>query len=437
MLETVKCHIEKKFPFLIGKKILVACSGGIDSVVLARILKELKFNISLAHCNFSLRGIESDEDEKFVISIANKLSIPVFNTKFDTKQFKEINKVSIQMAARELRYHWFDELCKKHSFDFIATGHHLDDEIETFLINLTRGTGIRGLIGIPETNHKVIRPLLMISRNDIYEYAIKNNITWREDQSNADTDYLRNKFRLNVIPSLKQTNTNFLKGFQKTTTHLKTSLSLVNDYTELIKKLVFIVKETSIEIDILKLKGLPNTNYLLYELLFPYGFTNWEDIIDLLDAQTGKKIFSKKYRLLKNRNFLILDQKSQINIKSHFYINEGDKILKKPFFLSINKVEEILDYTLNNLYLDFDKLVFPLKLRPWEDGDYFFPFGMKGKKKLSKFFKDEKLSLISKEKIWVLLSENNIIWVVGMRSDARFKVDDETKHILKITYSEK
>lgn len=416
---------------------LVACSGGIDSIVLARILKELKFNISLAHCNFSLRGIESDEDEKFVISIADKLSIPIFNTKFDTKQFKEINKVSTQMAARELRYHWFDELCKKHSFDFIATGHHLDDEIETFLINLTRGTGIRGLIGIPETNHKVIRPLLMISRNDIYEYAIKNNITWREDQSNADTDYLRNKFRLNVIPSLKQTNTNFLKGFQKTTTHLKTSLSLVNDYTELIKKLVFIVKETSIEIDILKLKGLPNTNFLLYELLFPYGFTNWGDIIDLLDAQTGKKIFSKKYRLLKNRNFLILDQKSQINIKSHFYINEGDKILKKPLFLSINKVEEILDYTPNNLYLDFDKLVFPLKLRPWEDGDYFFPFGMKGKKKLSKFFKDEKLSLISKEKIWVLLSENNIIWVVGMRSDARFKVDDETKHILKITYSEK
>jgi tRNA(Ile)-lysidine synthase len=437
LLETVKCHIEKKFPFLIGKNILVACSGGIDSVVLVRILKELKFNISLAHCNFSLRGIESDEDEKFVISIADKLSIPIFNTKFDTKQFKEINKVSTQMAARELRYHWFDELCKKHSFDFIATGHHLDDEIETFLINLTRGTGIRGLIGIPETNHKVIRPLLMISRNDIYEYAIKNNITWREDHSNTDTDYLRNKFRLNVIPSLRQTNTNFLKGFQKTTTHLKTSLSLVNDYMELIKKLVFILKETSIEIDILKLKGLPNTNYLIYELLFPYGFTNWGDIIDLLDAQTGKKIFSKKYRLLKNRNFLILDQKSQINIESHFYINEGDKILKKPLFLSINKVEEILEYTPNNLYLDFDKLVFPLKLRPWEDGDYFFPFGMKGKKKLSKFFKDEKLSLISKEKIWVLLSENNIIWVVGMRSDERFKVDDETKHILKITYSEK
>jgi tRNA(Ile)-lysidine synthase len=341
------------------------------------------------------------------------------------------------MAARELRYHWFDELCKKHSFDFIATGHHLDDEIETFLINLTRGTGIRGLIGIPETNHKVIRPLLMISRNDIYEYAIKNNINWREDHSNTETDYLRNKFRLNVIPSLKQVNTNFLKGFQKTTTHLKTSLSLLNDYMELIKKLVFIVKETSIEIDILKLKGLPNTNYLLYELLFPYGFTNWEDIIDLLDAQTGKKIFSKKYRLLKNRNFLILDQKSQINIESHFYINEGDKTLKKPLCLSINKVDKILSYTPNNLYLDFDKLVFPLKLRPWEDGDYFFPFGMKGKKKLSKFFKDEKLSLISKEKIWVLLSENNIIWVVGMRSDERFKVDDETKHILKITYSEK
>ena len=437
MLDTVKCHIENKFPFLEGKKLLVACSGGIDSVVLTRILKELSFNISLAHCNFSLRGIESDEDEKFVTSIADKLSIPIFKTKFDTKYFKETNKVSTQMAARDLRYHWFDKICKKHSFDFIVTGHHLDDEIETFLINLTRGTGIRGLIGIPETNHKVIRPLLTISRNAIYDYAIKNNIIWREDPSNADTNYLRNKFRLDVIPSLKQTNDNFLKGFQKTTNHLKTSLSLVNDYMELIKKLVLTIKETSIEIDISKLKGLPNTNFLLYELLFPYGFRSWEDIVDLLDAQTGKKIFSKKYRLIKNRNFLILDQKKATNNENHFYINQGDKILKKPLFLSINKVDEILDYTPNNLYLDFDKLVFPLKLRTWNDGDYFFPFGMKGKKKLSKFFKDEKLSLISKEKIWVLLSENNIVWVVGMRSDERFKVNNETKQILKITYSEK
>ena len=437
MLETVKCHIEKNFPFLIGKKILVACSGGIDSVVLARLLKELKYNISLAHCNFSLRGNESDADEKFVISLADKLSIPIHNKKLDTEHFKKANKVSTQMAARELRYRWFDELCKKHSFDFILTGHHIDDEIETFLINLSRGTGIKGLIGIPETNHKVIRPLLTLSRNDIYEYASKHNISWREDSSNETTDYLRNKFRLEVIPNLKETNANFLMGFKKTTTHLKSSLSLVSDYMELIKKLVLTIKKASIEIDIAKLKDLPNTDFLLYELLSPYGFTSWNDISNLLNAQSGKQIYSEKYRLLKNRDGLILAEKTEIKNEHIYYINKGDTILKSPFLCNITQVDKVLELSPNNLYVDFEKLVFPLKLRLWKDGDYFFPSGMKGKKKLSKFFKDEKLSLISKEKIWVLLSENNIIWVVGMRSDERFKVDDETKNILKITYSEK
>ena len=437
MLDIVKSHIKKKFPFLIGKKLLVACSGGIDSVVLARLLKELKYNISLAHCNFSLRGNESDADEKFVISLADKLSIPIHHKKLDTEHFKKANKVSTQMAARELRYRWFDELCKKHSFDFILTGHHIDDEIETFLINLSRGTGIKGLIGIPETNHKVIRPLLTLSRNDIYEYASKHNISWREDSSNETTDYLRNKFRLEVIPNLKETNANFLMGFKKTTAHLKSSLSLVSDYMELIKKLVLTIKKASIEIDIAKLKDLPNTDFLLYELLSPYGFTSWNDISNLLNAQSGKQIYSEKYRLLKNRDGLILAEKTKIKNEHIYYINEGDTILKSPFLCNITQVDEVLELSPNNLYVDFEKLVFPLKLRLWKDGDYFFPSGMKGKKKLSKFFKDEKLSLIAKEKVWVLLSENSILWVVGMRSDGRFKVDDKTKHILKITYSEK
>ena len=433
LLTNFKNHISNTFPALKGKKILIACSGGLDSVVLSRLFKELNYDISLAHCNFSLRGKESDEDEKFVILLADKLSIPIFNKKFNTKAYKIKHKLSTQVAARQLRYQWFEEVCTEHSFDYLATAHHLDDDLETFLINLSRGTGLRGLIGIPLINDKIIRPFLNFPRADILHYAKEKNSSWREDSSNQTSDYLRNKLRIEVIPRLKEVDHNLLNGFHQTQKYLNDSMALVNDYMALIKNLVVDETEDGFEIDVLKLQDLPNTNALLYELLAPFGFTAWDDISDLLTAQSGKQIFSESHRILKNRKSLLLVENSFVHNEETYTIKESDTGIDTPINLKIEQVDKTSDYTPSIVYLDLQKLNFPLQLRKWREGDSFYPFGMKGKKKLSKFFKDEKLSLVAKEKTWVLTSGNHIVWIVGMRSDHRFKVENQTKKILKIT----
>jgi len=433
LLINFKNHISNTFPALKGKRILIACSGGLDSVVLSRLFKELNYDISLAHCNFSLRGKESDEDENFVILLADKLSIPIFNKKFNTKAYKIKHKLSIQVAARQLRYQWFAEVCAEHSFDYLATAHHLDDDLETFLINLSRGTGLKGLIGIPLINDKIIRPFLNFPRADILQYAKENNCPWREDSSNQTSDYLRNKLRIEVIPRLKEVDHNLLNGFHQTQKYLNDSMALVNDYMTLIKNLVVSETEDGFEIDVLKLQDLPNTNALLYELLAPFGFTAWDDLSDLLTAQSGKQIFSESHRILKNRKSLLLVENNFVRNKATYTIKESDTGIDTPINLKIERVDKILGYTPSIVYLDVQKLSFPLQLRKWREGDSFYPFGMKGKKKLSKFFKDEKLSLIAKEKTWVLSSGNQIVWIVGMRSDHRFKVENQTKKILKIT----
>jgi len=433
LLINFKNHISNTFPALKGKRILIACSGGLDSVVLSRLFKELNYDISLAHCNFSLRGKESDEDENFVILLADKLSIPIFNKKFNTKAYKIKHKLSIQVAARQLRYQWFAEVCAEHSFDYLATAHHLDDDLETFLINLSRGTGLKGLIGIPLINDKIIRPFLNFPRADILQYAKENNCPWREDSSNQTSDYLRNKLRIEVIPRLKEVDHNLLNGFHQTQKYLNDSMALVNDYMTLIKNLVVSETEDGFEIDVLKLQDLPNTNALLYELLAPFGFTAWDDLSDLLTAQSGKQIFSESHRILKNRKSLLLVENNFVRNKATYTIKESDTGIDIPINLKIERVDKILGYTPSIVYLDVQKLSFPLQLRKWREGDSFYPFGMKGKKKLSKFFKDEKLSLIAKEKTWVLSSGNQIVWIVGMRSDHRFKVENQTKKILKIT----
>jgi tRNA(Ile)-lysidine synthase len=434
MIKRLKDHIESSFPFLEDKQLLITCSGGVDSVVMSYLFKSLNYKFSIAHCNFSLRGEESDLDEEFVSDLADKLSVPVFKNTFDTRSFADKNNISIQMAARELRYDWFKSLIQEHSIDYILTAHHLDDDLETFFINLSRGTGLRGLTGIPEINDRIIRPLLIFHKKEIMDFAIAKDLKWREDQSNAQTDYLRNQVRHELIPEFLKLNDSALMNFRRTKDHLNDSIGLIDDYLLLISNLICKENQDGIYIDIDNLKDLTHTQALLYELLSPYGFTAWEDIADLLNAQSGKTIYSFSHRLIKDRNHLILSDIERADDLNEFIIVESDEEVYSPIHLTMEAVKSIGNKSKRSIFIDKGKVNYPLKIRTWKEGDSFYPFGMEGKKKLSKLFKDEKLSLLAKEKIRVLLSNDQIVWVVGLRPDDRFKVDDSTKEIIKITW---
>ncbi len=427
-----KKHIAQKFPVLTQQKILLACSGGVDSMVLAQLLLDSKYNFAIAHCNFKLRDAESDEDEHFVINWAKIHSVEVFTVAFQTKEYAKSKGISTQMAARELRYAWFYELAEKYQLDYIATAHHLDDDLETFLINLSRGSGIKGLLGIPAVNNKIIRPLLPFTQEEILQFAHQKGITWREDSSNQTNDYLRNTLRHNVIPQFKEVTPQLTRHFLKTKQHLVQTNHLVEDYISLIQHWVVEEKDKEIYLDIEKLTKLPHTQALLYELLAPFGFTNWEDVNHLLEAQSGKFVLSEKFRLLKDRGVLIISERKKETEEKQFLISEEINEISHPFSMRLEKVSTLNKTEPNTVFIDNSLLKYPLILRKWQEGDYFYPFGMKGKKKISKFFKDEKLSLAEKEKAWVLSSENKIVWIVGYRLDNRFKVTDKTHQIVKI-----
>jgi tRNA(Ile)-lysidine synthase len=430
-------HINTHFSFLKDKKLLIAISGGLDSVVLTHLLDQLNFTISLAHCNFRLRGKNADQDEGFVKNLAKQLQVPVFTRSFETETIAKQEKLSIQLAARKLRYDWFNELVKEHKLDYILTAHHADDNLETFLINTIRGTGLDGLTGIPKKNENIIRPLLPFSREQIEKYAEDNNITWREDSSNAETKYLRNKIRHDVIPILKELNPSLLTSFSQTIEHLKGSRQIIDDIITSVKKTAVIPAQAGIQkFKIENLKKLNNPKAYLYELLKQYGFTEWNDVTDLLETQSGRQVLSKTHRLVKDRDFLLLTELLSAKAEGKEYkIAEKEEYFEVDDFkikLRDSKIRNPKSEIRNLIYIDKDKLKFPLTVRKWKNGDYFYPFGMQGKKKLSKFFKDEKISLLQKEKIWLLCSENQIVWVIGKRLDNRYKITETTKNILKI-----
>jgi tRNA(Ile)-lysidine synthase len=435
MLNRLKQHIDDNLAFLKGKKLLIACSGGLDSVVMTHLFKGLGYEMGLAHCNFSLRGEESDEDEVFVTDLAENLDIPSYVEKFETKEYAKDRKLSVQMAARELRYLWFDEILLDFNYDFLLTAHHADDNLETFLINLSRGTGLRGLTGIPEHTDGLVRPILPFSRAEILAYAKEKKYIWREDSSNSKIDYLRNALRHEVIPPLKKQIPKLLRNVQKTQSHLGESESLLEDYLVLIKQLVVEEREEGHAINISKISNLPNTDALLYELLYPFGFTAWPDISELLQAQSGKYIVSASHRLLKDRDLLLLTEIPSEERIEQLEIPETTERIEDPVPLIFSSVNNKVANTTKEIYVDADTLSYPLKIRRWLKGDYFHPIGMKGKKKLSKYFKDEKLSLVAKEKIWLLCSGDQIVWVIGHRADDRFKVKPETTRIISIRTS--
>ncbi len=435
MEKAFKNEIKSQFPYLSNSKILLAVSGGVDSVVLAHLCKIAKLDFTLAHCNFNLRDEESDADEDFVAALAKKMNLALFVENFDTEQYAKDNSLSIQMAARDLRYEWFEELRLKHQFDFILTAHHANDSLETFFINLIRGTGLEGLSGINADSNYIIRPLLNFSRKEILAYAEENKISWREDSTNASTKYLRNKIRHELVPVLEEINPQFLETFLKTQSHLKENEELIEDYLSLLYPKIIGKTEYGYSLDINYLKKVPNSSAILYQLLKSFGFTEWNDVYHLLDAQPGKMVFSTSHRLIKDRDYLLLTEIDKTEDKVYKIAKNEDFAMLPMGTFSFSEVKEINEKASNCIYIDPEKLEFPLTVRKWQQGDIFYPFGMKGKKKLSDFFKDKKLSLPEKENSWLLCSGEKIVWVINQRADRRFSITSSDQKIIKITFS--
>ena len=435
MLTKFQNHIAQNLSQLKDKKLLLAISGGIDSMVLLDLFYKLRFDICIVHCNFQLRGKESDADEMLVSETCQDRFIHYFIESFDTLEFAKENKLSIQLAARKLRYDWFQEIISL-GFDYVLTAHHLDDNVETFLINFTRGTGLEGLTGIPAQNGNIIRPLLPFSREEIENYANENKIQWREDLSNASDKYFRNKLRHNIVPILKELNTGFLDSFQNTLHHLQQAESLVEDASELVYEKVVEVKENQLEIHLNSLLQFKNYKAYLYQWLKDYGFSAWNDIYDLVEAQSGKQVFSETHILLKDREKLMLSERKSTDKSEVFIIESLDSKVNIPLKLVFSKVVNIFETDSNCIFVDENKLKFPLTIRKWQEGDYFYPSGMNGKKKLSKYFKDEKYSLLDKENQWLLCSQDQIVWVIGKRADNRFTSKETTQNNIKIVLEE-
>ena len=436
MLSQFQQHINTKFQQFETQQIGVAISGGVDSVVLANLCAKLGLNISLLHCNFQLRGDASDGDQAFVKRLASSLKVPFITTEFNTNAYIEINKVSTQVGARELRYNWFEKMAKLYHLDVIVTAHHSDDNLETFLINLSRGTGLEGLTGIPEINGLYIRPLLPFSKKEILVYAKQNKLQWREDASNSDTKYVRNKLRHNVIPLLKEMQPNMLSNFKTTISYLQKSQEIVKSYTQSFKDSFFekAPEINGFKINIEALKKESNSELILFEILKEFNFKAWSDITALQEGQSGKKILSHTHVLLKDRDFLLLypfKEKSTQEIA----ISEKETTVKLSRFeeLHFNSAPSPSEekYTLQ---IDKDKVNFPLTVRKMREGDYFYPSGMQGKKKVSKYFKDEKFSIPQKENTWLLCNKEEVIWIVGYRANRHFLVSQDTKNKLTITY---
>jgi tRNA(Ile)-lysidine synthase len=436
MLQKFQNHIHLNFPFLKEKKLLLAISGGIDSMVLLELCHHSNLDIRVAHCNFQLRGDESDEDEKFVKSSCEKMGVLVFVNHFETKKFAEEQKLSIQLVARKLRYDWFKTLLINNDYDYVLTAHHLDDSLETFLINFTRASGLDGLTGIPKQNGPIVRPLLAFSRNEIERYAKENNLKWREDSSNSSDKYLRNKLRHEVIPILKEINPGLLNSFESTISNLQQAQTMVDDASRIVYRKVVSDINFQKRINLTELMQLPNYQAYLYQWLEPFGFSDWSSISDLVTAQSGKQIHSQNHTVLKDRDELIIFQKQKTEETGQFLIDKSQKDVKFPLKLSFCKADDISVQSTNTIFVDEEKLRFPLEIRKWQEGDLFYPSGMEGKKKLSKFFKDEKFSLLDKSNTWILCSDNQIVWIIGKRQDDRFKVTTQTTQILQIQLHE-
>ncbi|WP_114781641.1 tRNA lysidine(34) synthetase TilS [Botryobacter ruber] len=437
MLQKVLGFIQTHHLCLPESKMLAAVSGGIDSVVLCEVLHQLKYSFAIAHCNFGLRSEESEADQVFVKKLAKKYGVPFFTENFSTSAFATREKLSIQMAARALRYHWFEQVRQQEGYDFVATAHHSNDVAETILLNITKGTGIAGLHGIQPRNGNIIRPLLPLTKDDIYDFVTEQQLIWREDSSNLSTKYQRNKIRHEVIPALKEINPNLEETLQQTAERVSQAEAIVARYIDELGQRAMRQEAEAVYISLEPLQGATGLPVVLHELLKPYNFS-YPVVLELLEALesiSGKQFDSPTHTLVKDRAQLVITPKN-LSAFGSVAIAEGQTEVNEAHVHLQLRYVDAAQYKLNTkphvAALDADLLKFPLKLRPWQEGDWFVPLGMNGKKKISDFLIDRKVPANLKPNVLVLTSEQSIVWVVGQRLDNRFKVTDKTERVLEV-----
>lgn len=438
ILQQIKSCIVQKELFNSNHKILIAISGGIDSVVMTHALKELDYKIELAHCNFNLRGDESDGDQKSVENLAKEWNLPLHLKQFNTNQISKELKLNTQETTRKIRYEWFHEIIKMHSFDVIAIAHNADDQVETVLINYGRGCGISGLHGIPYKNGQIVRPLLNSPRIEIEDYAKKNRLYFRIDSSNLEKKYTRNKLRHDVVPILKKTFPNFLQNsIQNTELILKQEqiyFSKVNDFQKFIS---FNQDETVV--DLLPFQRETNGEIILFELLkkFFFSYREIEKLIKQEIIPSGQKYINHSFIAITHQSKLIIKPNTWVETAPEYWIENSQETEHLPFLLNFEHlsprhVQDLYSLEANELYVDADKITFPLCLRRWKPGDRIYPYGLKGSKKVQDVFSDLKMNLFEKQNVWILESDDKIVWIINLRADRRFNVDNTTEQIFKL-----
>ena len=428
MLEQLLLHIERHQLCKTTDKILLAVSGGVDSMAMIHLFAEAGFSFGVVHCNFQLRGDDSYADEALVKKVCNDQKIDFHVTRFDTAAFAQRFGLSIQLAARKLRYDYFETVRAEFNYDCIATAHHLNDSIETVLINLTRGTGVSGLTGIPVKNSFIIRPLLFAARDQIIEYAGNHKLEWREDLSNREDDYQRNFLRHHVIPRLKEINPNLEQTFAKTIERFSGAVAMTEKFLSDFKATSCEVTDMRMVINLNDLRQNQLPQVMLWELLKPNGF-NYDQCVDVLQAtQSGKEFFSSTHRLTIDRHSLLLTARFPQEIAEVLIREDEHQSTNGYHLLQIEKKNgrAEIDPSTTTAILDASKITFPLRWRKWTYGDSFLPLGMSARKKISDFLIDLKIPNPDKENITVLESEGRIAWVVGMRISDEFKITPST-----------
>ena len=439
LLQRFKKYIQTETLFYEKDKLLLAVSGGVDSVVLCGLCKQAGYDFAIAHCNFQLRDEDSERDEKFVSELAGKYKVDFHVVKFDTKEIMKEKKISTQEAARELRYHWFEETRNKNNYKYILTGHHADDNIETVLMNFFRGTGIKGIRGIEPKHGFIVRPLLFARRCELEDFLTKNELEFVSDFTNLGDDYTRNYFRNKVIPFIERSFPEVNENVLSNITRFREAELLYRQAVELHKRKLIEPKGNEKHIPVLKLKKAEPLHSIVYEIIREYGFSSsqTDEVISLLGSISGKYVQSSSHRIIKNRNWLIIAPNEAE--KTDIIIIDGTgnwQFAPGNLQLETTQTSNVKPLSSNFLVcLDAEEIKFPLLVRKWKQGDYFYPLGMRKKKKLSRFFIDQKLSKTDKEKVWVIEMDKKIIWVVNYRMDDRFKITDKTRKVLKITSS--